>query len=148
MSARLMLAQPYTEVYLIDYSLESNKMRLTYPQNISNNPGKYDNQPAFGPDQNTLYYNSTIDKNPEIMSYDISSGLYTRLTNTPGGEYSPQPTPDGKYISAIVLEDNGTQLMWKYPIAGGRPQVVVPDRVIGYYVWWRSQNLENEQKQI
>lgn len=129
-------AQPYTEVYLFDYTLEGSKMTLSDPKNVSNNPGKYDNQPSFSADQSLLYYNSSVDKNPDIMSYDMESGLYKRLTNTPGGEYSPMETPDGKYISAIVLEDNGQQLFWKYPIAGGRPEVAVPDRVIGYYVWW------------
>ncbi len=129
-------AQPYTEVYLFDYTLEGAKMTLSNPKNVSNNPGKYDNQPSFSADQSLIYYNSAIDKNPDIMSYYLESGLYKRLTNTPGGEYSPRETPDGKYISAIVLEDNGQQLFWKYPIEGGRPEVAVPDRVIGYYSWW------------
>lgn len=129
-------AQPYTEVYLFDYSLEGAEMTLSNPKNVSNNPGKYDNQPSFSADQSLLYFNSAIDKNPDIMSYDIESGLYNRLTHTPGGEYSPRETPDGKFISAIVLEDNGQQLFWKYPLAGGRPEVAVPDRVIGYYAWW------------
>lgn len=129
-------AQPYTEVYLFDYSLEGAELTISNPKNVSNNPGKYDNQPSFSADQSLLYFNSAIDKNPDIMSYDIESGLYKRLTHTPGGEYSPRETPDGKFISAIVLEDNGQQLFWKYPLAGGRPEVAVPDRVIGYYAWW------------
>lgn len=134
-------AQPYTEVYLFDYSIEDGKMSLSNPQNVSDNPGKYDNQPSFSADQSMLYFNSAIDKNTDIMSYDIGSGLYKRMTKTPGGEYSPRVTPDGKFISAIVLEDNGQQLFWKYPIGGGRPQVAVPDRVIGYYTWWDNNTL-------
>ncbi|MEM8894346.1 MAG: hypothetical protein AAGC88_07200 [Bacteroidota bacterium] len=135
------MAQPYTEVYLFDYSSDKGLITLSNPKNISNNPGKYDNQPSFSQDESTLYFNSAIDKNPDIMSYDIESGLYKRISKSPGGEYSPQVTPDGKYISAIILEDNGQQLFWKYPIEGGRPTVVVPDRVIGYYTWWDNVTL-------
>lgn len=141
LSINLSNAQPYTEVYLFDYSINADKLSISNPENISNNPGKYDNQPSFDPYQKLLYYNSAIDKNPDIMSYDLESGLYTRLTNTPGGEYSPRLTPDRKFISAIVLEDNGQQLFWKYPIEGGRPEVAVPDRVIGYYTWWDNVTL-------
>ncbi len=134
-------AQPYTEVYLFDYSWSDEGISLSTPKNISNNPGKYDNQPSFSADQSLLYYNSAIDKNPDIMSYELASGLYKRLSKSPGGEYSPQETPDSKYISAIILEDNGQQLFWKYPVEGGRPSVVVPDRVIGYYAWWDNATL-------
>lgn len=124
-------AQSATEVYLFDLE----RTLLTNPVNISASPG-YDNQPSFTPDGKVLLYVGTVEGQTEVFQYSLDSGNKTRLTNSPGSEYSPMVMPDHTHFSTIILEKDGRQLLWKYPLAGGEPQVVVPDLVIGYHAWF------------
>jgi WD40 repeat protein len=124
---------PATEVYLFDLE----RTQLTKPVNISATPG-YDNQPHFTPDGKALLFVGTVEGQTEVFRYELETGSKTRLTQSPASEYSPTVMPDGSYFSTIVLEQDGRQLLWKYPLAGGEPQVVVPDLVIGYHAWFED----------
>ena len=106
--------------------------RSTYPRN----PG-YDNQPYFLPDGKSLIYSSAReDDQTEIVEYFIGPKVHNRITRSAGSEYSPTLTPDGAGISTIILEKDGTQLLWKYPREGGRPELLVEDLKIGYHCWY------------
>ena len=137
----LVIGQPSTEVYLFDINNEGATITLSNPTNISNNAGKYDNQPYFDKNGEHLYYVKSIGKNSDIVKYNVSQKTEERITDTPAGEYSPQVTPDGKFISSIILNDAGYQRLVKYPLEGGERQVVVPEKIIGYYVWWDNATL-------
>lgn len=122
---------PNTEVYIFDLE----RTLLTKPVNVSATPG-YDNQPHFTPDGKSLLFVSTLEGQTDVFRYELETGAKTRLTQSPGSEYSPTIMPDGAHFSTIVLEQDGRQLLWKYPLAGGEPQVVVPDLVVGYHTWF------------
>ena len=133
-------AQPGTEVYLFDLQYAGGEYSISNPINLSNNPG-YDNQPSFLPNGKSLLFVSTRDGQTDAVRYDIESGELTFLTETPGSEYSPTKIPGQDYFSTIVLEKDGKQLLWKYPLQGGEPQVVVEDSVIGYHCWYDESTL-------
>ena len=130
----LLPAQTDTEVFLFNLSFNGERYSLSKPQNISNNKG-YDNQPHFSNDGQFLLYAGTIGEQTDIFQYELSSGKKTQLTNTSGSEYSPTPTPDGKGFSCIILEKDGTQLLYRYDWGSNDPQVLIPGLVVGYHVW-------------
>ncbi len=134
-------AQSNPEVYVGDISFDNGNLIISALQNVSNSPG-YDNQPSFHPNGRHLFYVSTRgDANQDILSFDIKTGAKAWITNLEGGEYSPTVTPDPLYLSSIWLKPDGEQLLWKFPIDGGKPKVVVPDEVIGYHTWFDKKTI-------
>jgi Tol biopolymer transport system component len=115
-------AQDGTDIYLFNFKIDQNQFTLSNARNITNSPG-YDNQPYFLPDGKSLLYSSDDGfGQTDIYRYNIQGQSERRLTFTPNNEYSPTITPDGKYFSCIILERNGNQFLWKYPLNGAVPQ--------------------------
>jgi len=111
-------------------------MKLDQPAKITEWTG-YNNQPFFLPDGKSLLYTSIrADKQADIYLYDIARRSTTRITQTPESEYSPTLTPDGGFVSVVRVEADGTQRLWKFPIGGGDP-VLVLDKIkpVGYHTW-------------
>ena len=137
---------PATEVYLASLKVEKDTVTLTAPINISNNPG-YDNQPSFTPDGGAVLFTSVRgDRKPDpaigasigsdIYRYDIAAKQVVQVTDTPESEYSPTVTPDGKHISVIRVEPDGTQRLWQFTIDGKLPALVLNDvKPVGYHTW-------------
>ncbi|MEO9886727.1 MAG: hypothetical protein ABJR05_04800 [Balneola sp.] len=134
------VAQPSTEIYLFDMKKTNAGFSISNPVNVSNNTG-YDNQPSFTEDGKTLLYASTRDGQTDILWYDIETGMKRWISDTPGGEYSPVLMPDGKHISAVRLDTDGLQLLYKYSVEDGETSVLVPDLKIGYYTWFLNSRL-------
>jgi dipeptidyl aminopeptidase/acylaminoacyl peptidase len=104
--------------------------------NITHTPG-YDNQPSFTPDGASILFTSNRGAaQTDIYRYEIAADTTTRVTNTPEGEYSPTVTPDGQHISAIRVEADGTQRLWRFTLQGADPSLVL-ERVkpVGYHAW-------------
>ena len=134
-------AQPSTEVFLFDLHSKRDKITIDNGKNISAHSG-YDNQPFLSPSKTLLYYTSERNEgNTDIMVYDYASGKTVPLINTAEGEFSPTVTPDGKYISCIILRSNGVQDLGKYPVGGGEAEVIVDNLKVGYHAWIDSQDL-------
>ncbi len=129
----ILTAQSNPEIFLFDLKIENNTINIANPKNISNNEG-YDSQPSFS-DNNTLLYASTRNKQTDILSYTIATNTKTWISNTPGGEYSPVLMPNKKEISAIRLDKDGKQLLYRYAIETGESKPLVNDLVIGYHTW-------------
>ncbi|MEO9964748.1 MAG: hypothetical protein ABJF11_03100 [Reichenbachiella sp.] len=127
-------SQPSTEVFLFELTETEGTYRLAKPTNLTNNAG-YDNQPMFLNNEEIVYA-ATFDDQTDIVKLNFNTKEKTRLTNTPGSEYSPKPTPDGKYISSIILSKDGTQVLAKYPLKGGEPKIIPSEQKIGYYCWF------------
>jgi len=128
-------AAPDTEIYLAPLSRAAT-VSVGAPVNITNSPG-YDNQPAFTPDGAAILFTSIRGgTQTDIYRYDIASARTTRLTSTPEGEYSPTVTPDGAHISAIRVEADGTQRLWRFAIDGRAPELVLAGiKPVGYHAW-------------
>ena len=100
----------------------------------------YNNQPFFMPDGRVILYTSIRTGQADIYRYDSRSTTTTQVTNTPESEYSPTLMPDGKSISVVRVEADGTQRLWKFPLAGGAPSLVLENiKPVGYH-WWLDRN--------
>ena len=127
-------APPASDIFIIDLKGEG-KLKLGQPIKITSEAG-YNNQPSFLPDGQSILYTSIKDKQADIYRYDIRSGLTTQITRTPESEYSPTLMPDGKSISVVRVEVDGTQRLWKFPLAGGGPSLILGNiKPVGYHLW-------------
>ena len=136
-------APPATDVYLASLTLDGKKLTIGKPENISNSPG-YDNQPFFSPDGQSLFFTSARGDvaskcgtpQTDVYRFDVASRAIARITDTRDCEYSPTVTPDGRHLSVIQVEPDGTQRLWKFTIDGKAPSVVLEDvEPVGYHAW-------------
>ncbi len=125
---------PATDIYLFDLSILGSKFHLSEPLNITNRDG-YDNQPMFST-EGLLYTSVRVDGQADIYQYNIQNKTTTQLTQTKESEYSPTITPDGRYFSVIRVEADSSQRLWKFPLTGGRPFLLLEDiKPVGYQAW-------------
>lgn len=130
-----LIAQEGSEIYLFDLKVNGDQCIITNGKNITNHKG-YDNQPNFHPSKSLIYYSSFNDSGrSDIRYYNYETNETQHFTDTHDREYSPTVTPDEKFISCILQRDNGAQDLVKYPIAGGRPEVLVWHLKVGYHAW-------------
>jgi len=146
-------APPDTEIFLASLSSPDGRLTIGPPINISNNPG-YDNQPAFTPDGRQILFSSArrgsapprasatgkpaAPPPTDIYRYEIASRHMWRVTNTPEAEYSPTVMPDGKRISVVRVEADGTQRLWSVPNGDstGEASLILADiKPVGYHAW-------------
>ena len=136
-------APPDTDIFLASLSIAGGAVGVGPPVNVTAHAG-YDNQPSFTPDGRAILFASDRDADPsapalrrtDIYKYDIDSKRITRLTTTPEGEFSPTITPDGRHISAIRVETDGTQRLWQFTLDGKKPELVFPEiKPVGYHAW-------------
>ncbi len=136
-------APPSTEIFLAPLSAANKTVTVGRPVNITNSPG-YDNQPSFTPDGLAILFTSDRDAaatatslaRTDIYRYDLGTRQVGRVTATPEGEYSPTVTPDGRHISAIRVEADSTQRLWRFTLDGHEPELVLADiKPVGYHAW-------------
>lgn len=106
--------------------------------NLTQRPG-YDDQPYFVPDGSGLWYTAVDehDGQADIWRYDFQPTMVSRVTQSnPESEYSATPLPDGSGISAIRVEADSTQRLWRFDPDGSSEAVVLPDVApVGYHAW-------------
>jgi hypothetical protein len=125
---------PSSEIWIADLTGKHGVFTVGRPKKITDHAG-YNNQPFFLPNGKSVLYTSIREKQPDIYRYDIG-GATTQITNTPEGEYSPTVLPDGKHMSVVRVESDGTQRLWKFPLGGGPPSVILESiKPVGYH-WW------------
>jgi WD40 repeat protein len=123
-----------SDIFIIDLK-SGEKLKLGQPLKITSEAG-YNNQPSFVPDGQSILYTSIRDKQADIYRYDIRAASTTQITNTPESEYSPTVMPDGKSISVVRVEADGTQRLWRFPLAGGTPSLILEKiKPVGYHLW-------------
>jgi len=132
---------PASDIYLVDlktkhnFKTHSDEITLGDPKKITDFAG-YNNQPFFMPDGRSVLYTSIRDKQADIYRYDLQTGATTQVTKTPESEYSPTLMPDRKNISVVRVEPDGTQRLWRFPLDGGSPSLVIEDiKPVGYHLW-------------
>lgn len=130
------------DIFVVDVTVAKGSLEFGTPANINNRAG-YDNQPSFLPDGRSLLYTSQREgEQTDIYRYDFKTAQSTRLTTTPEGEYSPTVMPGGKFFSVIRVEADKTQRLWKFPLAGGAPELVLPNlKPVGYHLWLDERTL-------
>ena len=129
-------APPDTEIFLAPLSMERGALKIGTPRNISNSAG-YDNQPSFTPDGGAILFASARGgAATDIYRFDLATGAVRQVTATPESEYSPTVMPDGRHISVVRVEADGTQRLWRFALDGSQPALVLPDvKPVGYHAW-------------
>lgn len=131
-------AQVATDLWLVDISGKGGKLKImpNTAKPLTNRP-EYDNQPSFINDSELVFSAADEKGNHDIILYSFRTNRFTNLTKTPDrSEYSPSLTECGSYFSAIVVEPNGTQRLWLYPVTGEAPELLYEDIFpVGYYDW-------------
>src|SRR6266850_3176764 len=129
-------APPATDIFVIDLrTTPGGKLKPGRPVKITNWAG-YNNQPSFLPDGKSILYTSIREKQADIYRYDIREAATTQITNTVESEYSPTLMPDRKSISVVRVEADGTQRLWKFPLGGGAPALILENiKPVGYHLW-------------
>lgn len=128
---------PAPDVYLATVKVVQGRPSIGATLNITDRPG-YDNQPSFSSDDAGIYYTSVReDQQADIYRYDISSKRTTRVTVTaPESEYSATPIENGNAISVVRVERDSTQRLWRFPLNGDAPTVILERvRPVGYHAW-------------
>lgn len=127
-------SQTNTEVFICDIYIKNGKITdLANFKNISNNKG-YDNQPSFLNNQ-TILYSGTRNGQTDIVKYKINYDTKIFINHTEDSEYSPLKIPNQKAVSAIRLDKDGTQKLYKYSLKNGKSEVLIDDIIIGYHCW-------------
>lgn len=130
-------APPATDIYVADLTEDDmGWLSVGKAVNLTHRPA-YDNQPAFLPDGKAILYTAyQPDGQTDIQRFDLSSKASRNLTSTPESEYSPALMHDGQHFSVIRVEADGKQRLWKFPLRGGEPSLVLADvQPVGYQVW-------------
>ncbi len=129
-------APPSTDIYLTQLVRREGRLTIGTMRNVTRRVG-YDNQPAFSPDNRTLYYTANRgDGQTDIWSVDLTTYRHSQMTRTPESEYSAAVTPDRRALSVVRVERDSTQRLWRFPLGGGRPCLVIDRaRPVGYYAW-------------
>ncbi|MGB5369353.1 MAG: hypothetical protein WBN18_02895 [Flavobacteriaceae bacterium] len=130
-------AQSGSDVFLLDLDVTAKGIALGTPRNISNTIG-YDNQPSFYNDD-MIMFSSTRNGQTDIATYQLGNAARSWLTETPeGGEYSPLKIPGKNEFSAIRLDQDGLQRLYRYDYATGKPERLLNDLKVGYHVWFNK----------
>jgi dipeptidyl aminopeptidase/acylaminoacyl peptidase len=130
---------PDTDIFVLDWKEMQKDSSHLMPINITHREG-YDNQPMFSPDGAEILFTSIgQDGQADIYSYSLKSRSTKRITNTAESEYSPTFMPDKKHISVVRVEKDQTQRLWKFPLAGGDPSLILENiKPVGYHAWFDS----------
>ena len=134
MMSIVLIAQPNTEVFLFDLNIENETFQLSNFKNISANDG-YDNQPSFMNNENILYV-GTRNGQTDIIQYNLKNGSKTWVCATEGSEYSPLKIPNKDAVSAIRLDPDGMQRLYRYNFKNRTNSAILEPLVVGYHVWF------------
>lgn len=131
-STPLSAQTPRTDLFLIGFEQEAGQRVIGAPRRISEHPG-YNNQPAFTFDGRSILFNADPTGTTDIFRYDLALDSIFQVTRTLVGEYSPTPITDSSFV-AVVVEPDGRQRLWEYPLSGATARLFVADRdSVGYF---------------
>lgn len=135
LASPLAAQEPTADIWVADLTIRGGRLRVGAPVNVTARPG-YDNQPAFLRDGSGLYYTRIDDGQADVWRYDFATRRAVRITTTPESEYSPTPLPNDSGFSAVRVEADSTQRLWRFAPDGSNPSLLLPDvRPVGYHAW-------------
>lgn len=134
-------AQGGSDIYVAPLRIVGDRIEVGTPVNVTRRAG-YDNQPFFSPDGSALFYTSYRDGQADIYRYDVAHDAIRQITDTPESEYSPTVMPGGAALSVVLVEADSAQRLWRVPLDGSAPSVLIPDVApVGYHTWLDEETL-------
>lgn len=123
------------DIWIAPLSGEGGTLTVGEPENVTAREG-YDNQPFFL-DDGSMLYTAIEGVRADIWRWDPTSGASTPVTRTdPESEYSPTPLPGGGGFSAIRVEADSTQRLWRFAMDGSGAEPILEDVApVGYHAW-------------
>ena len=112
---------------------------------IVSDSDSYNNQPHIH--NNGVYFTHEVlsieQSQTDIAYYDFATKQIINITNTPVSEYSPTVMPNKQSLSAIVVEANGKQKLWQYPLDSEVAASRIFDWIepVGYHAWGINNDL-------
>lgn len=101
---------------------------------------RYENQPSFF--NGKIYFTSQNETNTDIRVYDMESGETSFLFKTTTSEYSPSVNLSKSHITTVLVEEDGKQRLWNFPLEGGNPSIALENvEPVGYYTWYGNNKL-------
>ena len=133
-----MIGQEASDIYLFDLADQDSIISISNPINISKSEG-YDNQPSFTEDGMAVLFSSFRNGQADISKYFLDENYRVWITNTEASEFSPASYPGKKKLFTCVrLNENETQLLYKYAYKNKLPEIIIPDMTVGYYLWFND----------
>jgi Tol biopolymer transport system component len=134
----LVVAQgaPSTDIHVAPLVMTNGQRTVGAAVAITRHKG-YDNQPSFAANGDAVYYTSQRDGQTDIFSYNLRNNASRPLFDAPiTSEYSAALTPDRRALSVIRVERDSTQRLWRFPLDGSDPSVLLPAiKPVGYHAW-------------
>lgn len=131
--------QSNTDVFLFNLVSNNNSIKVANGTNISNNEG-YDNQPSFL-NNDRILYSSTRNGQTDIAQYFSSYKSKVWINLTEGSEYSPLKIPNKNEVSAVRLDKDGKQRLYRYNLSNGQSSELIQDLVVAYYTWFDEETI-------
>jgi hypothetical protein len=133
---------PSTDVWIVPLVARGPALTLGTPRNVTARAG-YDNQPSWATGGGAIFFTSNRDNTQtDVFRFDVASGLTVQVTNTPESEYSATAIPGADAISVVRVERDSAQRLWRFPLNGGTPSLVLADiRPVGYHAWIDARTL-------
>jgi hypothetical protein len=124
------------DIFLASLDTRGGAIRVGAPTNITARAG-YDNQPSFTPEGAALLYTSVReDGQADVWRHDLAARASSPVTRTTESEYSPTVVPGGGAISVVRVERDSTQRLWRFPLDGGEPALILDAvKPVGYHAW-------------
>ncbi|TDQ19077.1 hypothetical protein DFQ04_0894 [Algoriphagus boseongensis] len=139
LSIQFVQAQTSFDLWVVDTEGKGSSLKLLAEtaKSLTNRP-EYDNQPNFINDSELVFSAADNQGNHDIILYSFRTGNFTNLSKTSDrSEYSPTLTDCKQYISAVVVEPDGKQRLWLYPINQEPAELLYDDIApVGYYDWY------------
>lgn len=131
-------APPATDIFLLEVDPEAVPWSILGTHRVTDRDS-YDNQPYFETDGDGLLFVSMRSGQTDIFRYRHDARAFEELTDTPESEYSPTPIPGLPFFSAVRVEADQTQRLWRFPSARGEgrgAELVFEDVApVGYHGW-------------
>ena len=134
-------AMPKSEILLADFDTPYGMKVSRITDNKS-----YNNQP-FLVDSGLYYTHEVIaetgQSQTDIVFYNFATKTSLNITNTAVSEYSPTLMPNQQALSAIVVEEDGKQKLWQYPLANEQTASRIFEWIepVGYHAWGAENDL-------
>jgi hypothetical protein len=92
-------------------------------------------------DSTTILYAGTRNGQTDIVLYNIKSDSKRWISATEGGEYSPLKIPGQNAVSAIRLDPDGKQRLYRYDLKTNDNTIILDTLIVGYHAWFDSNTI-------